>query len=545
MNITNYDEKIQDLIIRANEIKFANKRGRKTFCKQLLSEARKLKDDTFYAFAYYHMGDCLYTMSAQQGKAMYHIKKALMYAQQGQDEELLARVYNLLGIDASNHGLVELSLEYHLIARTYALKFESKELIGMISFNIGYSFMDMGNEESALKYFMSSYRYCKKCDKNNSLAWYCRYIICCVAGIIYIRNNKINRADMMMKEIQKLLEIRKSGIESVQDEPLNLIFHMAYYNAKGNEEDRNRYYNKMLSALDDYNLTVDGLPDIINFCEHLVKGNYMNEAYEIIEKLKPIMEKTNIPNISQAYYCMIMEYYDALGDEVQKEKVFHKYYENSCLKKEERKEAFSFYAEMMETVETIRLENERLVEQARTDSLTLLPNRLDMNEVSQQWFEKAYAEGKSLGVEILDVDKFKEYNDTYGHQVGDKCLEEIGKVLRSVSSDRIYAARYGGDEFLICYMGMTDEEILTRAKYIKDRMAEIRVPIGKKELVGISVSQGIRNSVPINKNKMWDYLYAADNALYELKQHNRGDILILHKTILSHKSLKDAIIDKS
>ncbi|MCR4674626.1 MAG: GGDEF domain-containing protein, partial [Lachnospiraceae bacterium] len=544
MNINNYDKRIQDLIVKATDVKYHSKSKRKAFCKELLKEAKKLEDDAFLAFAHYHMGDCLYTLPKSQAKAMHHIKKALVYSQKANDNELLARVYNLLGIDSSNRGQIELSLEYHMMARTCAKAESSMEMQAMINFNIGYSFMDMGNDAGALKYFMESYRYCKKCDKDNATAWYCRYIICCVAGAAYIKKGDFKRATKFMKEIESISSIQNPGIENGKEEPLSYIFYMTYEKAAENDEKAMYYYEQLLHCLEENELPADNIPDIITLARNAIKYNQLDRARDLIERIIPMQELANIPHFNQAFCELMIEYYEAVGEEQKACKYVREYYHNSQLKREDRKKAFKFYAEMMEAVEEVRIENLRLAEQARTDALTHLPNRLDMSEVSEKWFDYAYGKGISLGVEILDVDKFKEYNDTYGHQIGDKCLEEIGRVLRSVNCEHIYVSRYGGDEFLIMYLGMTDDEIIKLARDLKKQMSEIRIEAGNEEIVGISISQGIRNSVPINKNRMWDYLYAADNALYELKQHNRGDILLMHKTIMSHKSLKDAVINK-
>ena len=56
----------------------------------------------------------------------------------------------------------------------------------------------------------------------------------------------------------------------------------------------------------------------------------------------------------------------------------------------------------------------------------------------------------------------------------------------------------------------------------------------------VTISQGIRNSVPSETNKLWDYMYAADNALYDVKEHKKGEVVLLHKAIISQKSLDEA-----
>ena len=69
----------------------------------------------------------------------------------------------------------------------------------------------------------------------------------------------------------------------------------------------------------------------------------------------------------------------------------------------------------------------------------------------------------------------------------------------------------------------------------------IHIPNGGSRFSSyITISQGIRNSVPKEENKLWDYMYTADNALYNVKQHKKGEIVLLHSAVISQKSLADA-----
>ena len=88
---------------------------------------------------------------------------------------------------------------------------------------------------------------------------------------------------------------------------------------------------------------------------------------------------------------------------------------------------------------------------------------------------------------------------------------------------------------------MTDEEVMWYA-------SNIRLGIKERNLLApsheygklVTISQGICNSVPISTNKLWDYMYAADNALYEVKEHRKGEIVMLHKVLISQESLDEA-----
>ena len=159
------------------------------------------------------------------------------------------------------------------------------------------------------------------------------------------------------------------------------------------------------------------------------------------------------------------------------------------------------------------------------DSMTGLANRTSLNEYLSAQFEQACLQQELLGVGMLDIDYFKEYNDTYGHLMGDRCIEAIADILRALQSDRIFCARYGGDEFFVLVHGLTTEEVIGIADRINEQLLKEKIP-HKKSLVSryVTVSQGIANGTPDEGESMIDLTHLADNALYRAKEKRRGSV---------------------
>jgi len=107
-------------------------------------------------------------------------------------------------------------------------------------------------------------------------------------------------------------------------------------------------------------------------------------------------------------------------------------------------------------------------------------------------------------------------------------------------NELIHAFRYGGDEFVIIYESMTDKEVMEYATMLRQAVIELNLSSKYSDKGIVTISQGIRNSVPQETTKLWDYMYAADNALYQVKEHTKGEIIMLHKAVISQKSLDDA-----
>ena len=218
--------------------------------------------------------------------------------------------------------------------------------------------------------------------------------------------------------------------------------------------------------------------------------------------------------------------YQTVGDDKKLMKSLNSYHLYSEQKNEDSKRSFLANIRLRSELAQEKTQNLFLLAAAETDSLTGIANRLKMNAVVDELFEMANKEQKHLGVEMMDVDYFKEVNDTYGHSKGDELLVSLANVLKKITDNKIFVARYGGDEFVIFYYDMTDAEIIEKAHLIKESIKNTSEKMGLK---GVSVSQGIVNHVPRPLNRAWDYLNAADLTLYFVKNHGKDNVRLVHR----------------
>ena len=131
-------------------------------------------------------------------------------------------------------------------------------------------------------------------------------------------------------------------------------------------------------------------------------------------------------------------------------------------------------------------------------------------------------------MEILDIDYFKEYNDNYGHQEGDRCLVSIANTIRNlVEEAEGFCARYGGDEFIIIYANVTREQAVSFAEELRRRVLALEMEHRfSKALPVVTISQGICWGIPRKGNRSWDFLHAADNMLYRVKKFSRNNYCV-------------------
>jgi diguanylate cyclase (GGDEF)-like protein len=165
-----------------------------------------------------------------------------------------------------------------------------------------------------------------------------------------------------------------------------------------------------------------------------------------------------------------------------------------------------------------------LQEQATTDELTGLVNRRKFMEAAQSELKRAARFHHPLSVALLDIDRFKDINDRYGHGAGDKALIAIAKILQENIRETDIAARLGGDEFILILPE-------TKAQSTYEIMERCRLALAERTIdldgsaVKLTISVGIA-SLRNNKETLEALVERADQALYQAKNSGRNRVLI-------------------
>jgi diguanylate cyclase (GGDEF)-like protein len=170
---------------------------------------------------------------------------------------------------------------------------------------------------------------------------------------------------------------------------------------------------------------------------------------------------------------------------------------------------------------------QQLVKLATVDDLTKLYNRRYFFERFNQEVERAKRYDRPLSCIIMDLDYFKQVNDTYGHLAGDQVLIDIAQILRNNCRRSDLAGRYGGEELIILLPETEAAGALIIAERIRERIGQHRTVDGKGAVIGVTVSMGVAS---LSRTELEELdaneriVQYADDALLQAKKDGRNRI---------------------
>ena len=173
--------------------------------------------------------------------------------------------------------------------------------------------------------------------------------------------------------------------------------------------------------------------------------------------------------------------------------------------------------------EALRVKNNELEELSITDGLTGLYNRKHLMDTLTREVRQAQRQNRPFSVLMMDIDHFKKYNDTFGHQAGDDVLVNMASTLKESTRNVDFAARYGGEEFLVLLPETGIEAALEVAQRIRTQVAEKTFGSGKKK-VNITVSIGVAEFSQ-HGDTLESIIASADSALYKAKRLGRNRVV--------------------
>jgi diguanylate cyclase (GGDEF)-like protein len=191
----------------------------------------------------------------------------------------------------------------------------------------------------------------------------------------------------------------------------------------------------------------------------------------------------------------------------------------------ERQQIMTSFAEHLSlSLSNLKL-RETLRQQSIRDALTGLYNRRFLEETLGREILRARRANITLSLMMLDVDHFKRFNDTFGHQAGDLVLSNLGRIMQANVRGEDLACRYGGEEFIIVLPGASLQVTQERAELLRQEVEALSVYMNDQHLGPVTVSIGL-SCLPENGTAVDMLIRAADAALYQAKQSGRNLVKI-------------------
>lgn len=181
--------------------------------------------------------------------------------------------------------------------------------------------------------------------------------------------------------------------------------------------------------------------------------------------------------------------------------------------------------ELEDKADYLKLQHDRIKELSETDHLTGLYNRQTFDGYFELKFTEAIKQTENLSLIMLDIDNFKKINDSYGHQVGDECLQAVAKYLQKANLRKNdFVARYGGEELVIVLTNTNIKGAEDISQRICNGLSQIKCGAQQHSII-MTASFGVAELVYNQANSMTQLLKLADDALYQAKARGKNQVV--------------------
>lgn len=549
MNIEAYRGEIRDLIAEVGKTRANNPEQALTDCDKLLEYGEKNRDDGLIGYAHFSKGEIYYLIN---DIPMFYLEilKSMKHFEQIREWGYLGASHIFLGVIAISRGNAPLALDNFYKALELSRAYMMPELRCRVDANIGYLYLIAGMPVEAEKHLSESYKYTTNHMTMENYVGTLNTILL-GRGKVALKENKMEEA------IAIFSEINQKCIPLITDSEKFSVgcFEAQLLSSNEQKEACTAKLHQLAESFSSSFPVLDVFEDVHEILELMLSYEEYDDFLLLHKKLEEPVATTMIKNLQKRLIHLKLTYFKQNEMQDDYKELSGKYLEIVDQMEPESELMVSSMLSLRNEIHRLREERFQekkkaslLERQSKTDPLTGLANRLKLNEYAEVAFERALTNTASFGIELLDVDYFKEYNDNYGHQRGDECLLFIAGKIQKLAKSHIGVScyRYGGDEFVIVYENFKEQEVFDLAKELKNSILEgnLEHKYSKGEVKSVTISQGLYWGVPVDGESVWEYLSEADAQLYKVKQKSRNSIMLSRSKAGEDKETKDRILIK-
>lgn len=531
MNVNLYTEEVQNWIKEIQDNRGKDSERLIAFCDKVEDYGRDATDDALIGFACFSRGETYYLMNDMRN--FYSQMLACLAPMERIGEwGYVVMANNMLGIMSLNRGNAPFAMDYYMKALNYCHIYKLPDLEWIVHMNMGALYLNIEEYQKALDHLENGYQYIITHPERPD---YIQNLTTAYLGMTksYFYMELYNSAEKYSKKI----ETECKAYLTEMDMLVVRCFQARLYREKGDRQ----AFNEVTAQVNAGKLRgvpiMDIFDDLYDYMSLLLEMEFFSDFEEMYQVVEDLTKQTVIRNMEKKLLSLKIRYLKSIGRIDEYKETAVKYFDVSEQMEKENRLMVTSMIEMRNSLDDLEAinreveqENLMLQRKSETDSLTGLYNRAKLNIYGEEAFERAYKNKTSLAIEILDIDFFKQYNDNYGHQEGDKVIQEVAKSMQQMRKHgRIFCSRYGGDEFVLIYEGFSEKETLTLAEELKNSIIEKKIEHKFSQVEEyLTISQGICWGIPTREEKIWEYLHTADELLYRVKKISRNSIRIGH-----------------
>lgn len=407
------------------------------------------------------------------------VTKALCLLKEADEQYLYAKTMNLLGSVYASIGNETMAIDCYLDGLDIAEEQEAYDLPILFYNNIGTRYQELGETQKAIYYFHKSQTNLKAPNIYNHER-YGQWSMVNALNLseAYSIIGRYKEAEEYLHHCEQILDTQaKEDFKYAY-----LISKSHLYMKTGREAYVREHIDDLLALSKEENENGNLVQNITELCDILLELNDYEHLKDTLEIFDDYIKEKEIMFYQTTSIGLWMKYYKAIG---QKEE-----YNRLCVKYAELMEQEKIYVNKEKVavidakIELREKESQRrrAEKQAMSDELTGLWNRYRLTKDCQKLFKIAKQEKQRVAFGILDIDCFKEQNDTYGHIQGDTSLKNVTEVLKRAVSGYGTVYRYGGDEFVIILTSGESEFIEKIAESIKRNLKKREIPNENSEV---------------------------------------------------------------
>jgi diguanylate cyclase (GGDEF)-like protein len=460
------------------------------------------------------------------------LASVLQISQNYNDHNLEAECHNMLGIVSSH--LVDKSAGLEHFEKGYALAKKHHMTLNQSIFanNLGDAYLSLGEYDTALEYFREAYRLIIDMEKKGRNSSTSRVSIMRI-NLCFMNMAEVHYRQGNYEEAVRMLSCI-DGIESDNHELFYytsiMILRTLIFIKMGETEEVSSCLEEILEEAGTSEEGITTVEDYIELADALLDAGYSDKAKRLLDISENIVEKINLDEKWCKFLKIRIKYMKLIEPQADRTDLYEKYFEHrDNVDKDQKNKQLMAFRNKKRLEEEIRKRNNaerrnrKLKALSEHDQLTGVYNRYAMAELGSEWFNEAKEKNTRISFMIIDIDYFKEYNDTYGHLGGDEVLKTIGGILLDCTQGTDIVIRYGGDEFFIISKGRTEEDVIKLGSAINKSINDKKIRHKASPISDyVTLSFGAVCGKVAKDQTLLDTIHLADNGLYRIKNESRN-----------------------